>query len=141
MNMDCVSYMKKACADFPEIDGVVMDYREYLKTENQVDIIHCSLFCHHLKDEELVELFQKIDKYSGIGFIINDLQRHWFAYYSIKFLTCLLKGSSLVKNDAPLSVLRAFKKNELKNLLDKAAVKNYSIKWKWAFRYLVVKHK
>lgn len=138
MNADCISYMKEFCKYIPEIDGVTMDYRDYLKQDQHAEIIHCSLFCHHLKDEELIELFSYLDRYSKIGFVINDLHRHWFAYYSIKFLTRLLNGSVLVKNDAPLSVLRGFKKRELELLLEKAGVKNYTVKWKWAFRYLIV---
>ncbi|MGZ4034816.1 MAG: methyltransferase domain-containing protein [Bacteroidia bacterium] len=138
MNPDCIDFMKSACKDFPEIDGVTMDYRDYLKTNNEVDVVHSSLFCHHLKDNELIELFEYMNKYARVGFIINDLQRHWFAYYSIKFLTRLLNGSSLVKNDAPLSVLRGFRKNELHNLLESSGLKNVSVKWKWAFRYLVL---
>ena len=81
-----------------------------------------------------------MNQYAKVGFIINDLQRHWFAYYSIKFLTRLLNGSTLVKNDAPLSVLRGFRKEELNVLLESASVKQYSIKWEWAFRYLIVKN-
>jgi 2-polyprenyl-3-methyl-5-hydroxy-6-metoxy-1,4-benzoquinol methylase len=139
MNADCIEYMEDSCRSLPEIKGVVMDYRDYLKTNDTVDIIHCSLFCHHLKDEELTELFEYMSRYARIGFVINDLQRHWFAYYSIKFLTRLLNGSALVKNDAPVSVLRGFRKNELHALLQKAKVQNASINWKWAFRYLVIK--
>ncbi len=96
------------------------------------------MFCHHLKDDELIELFTCIKQYAKIGFVINDLHRHWFAYYSIKFLTRLLNGSSLVRNDAPLSVLRGFKNSELKKILQKAEVKNVDLKWMWAFRYLII---
>ena len=138
MNADCIEFMREACKAFPDITGVVSDYRDYLKANSDVDIVHCSLFCHHLKDEELVELFSYMEKYTRSGFIINDLQRHWLAYYSIMFLTRLLNGSSLVKNDAPLSVWRGFKKPELENLFAQANVKNVSIRWQWAFRYLVV---
>lgn len=141
MNADCIDFMRTACKDFPEIDGIVMDYRDYLKTNAEVDIVHCSLFCHHLKDDELIELFQLMNKYARIGFVINDLQRHWFAYHSIKFLTRLLYGSSLVKNDAPLSVLRGFRKSELNGLLLKAGTNNFSVRWKWAFRYLILNKK
>jgi 2-polyprenyl-3-methyl-5-hydroxy-6-metoxy-1,4-benzoquinol methylase len=141
LNKDCIDFMKEACKGNSEINGVVMDYRDYLKTNEVVDIIHCSLFCHHLNDEELTELFRYIDTYSQTGFIINDLQRHWFAYYSIKFLTRILNGSTLVKNDAPLSVLRGFKKPELNSLFQKANVNQVNIQWKWAFRYLVVSEK
>jgi hypothetical protein len=63
-----------------------------------------------------------------------------FAYHSIRILTSLFSKSYLVKNDAPLSVLRGFKKRELTTLLDKAGISKYTIKWRWAFRWLVIVH-
>lgn len=141
MNADAIRFMEAECKEFPEITGVASDYRDYLKSNTTIDIVHCSLFCHHLKDDELIELFQYMNQYAKVGFIINDLQRHWFAYYSIKFLTRLLNGSTLVKNDAPLSVLRGFRKEELNNIVQKAGVKSFSIDWQWAFRYLVLHKK
>lgn len=137
MNADAIDFMRSYCSEIPEIKGVVSDYRDYLKSGMEVDIVHCSLFCHHLKDDELTELFKYMQQYAKVGFVINDLHRHWFAYYSIKFLTRLLNGSSLVKNDAPLSVRRGFRKEELVQLLEKGGIKNYRVNWKWAFRYLV----
>lgn len=141
MNADAIQFMKDECKEFSNITGLVSDYRDYLKSNTDVDIVHCSLFCHHLKDDELIELFQFLNQFAKVGFIINDLQRHWFAYFSIKFLTRLMNGSELVKNDAPLSVLRGFRKGELNDLLQKALVKEFSIKWKWAFRYLALNKK
>lgn len=138
MNADAIRFMEAECKEFSEITGVVSDYRDYLKSNKTIDIVHCSLFCHHLKDDELIELFQYMNQYAKVGFIINDLQRHWFAYYSIKFLTRLLNGSTLVKNDAPLSVLRGFRKEELNEIVLKAGVKSFRIDWQWAFRYLVL---
>jgi hypothetical protein len=53
----------------------------------------------------------------------------------------LFSKSYLVKNDAPLSVLRGFSRNEWKILMEKAGIKNYKIKWKWAFRWLILVEK
>lgn len=138
INADVIEYMNKQCAVYPEIKGVVSSYEDYFKKNQYVDIVHCSLFCHHLTDDELRVLLNSIKKQVGGGFIINDLHRHRFAYYSIKFLTRLLNGSTLVKNDAPLSVLRGFKKSELKKMLQQAQL-DAEITWRWAFRYLVVR--
>ena len=138
INSDAIAYMNKQCSAYPEITGVVCSYEDYLKENSTIDIVHCSLFCHHLTDAELLKLLTYIKQNVKGGFILNDLHRHWFAYYSIKFLTRLLNGSPLVKNDAPLSVLRGFKKTELKKMLQQAQLQA-EVKWKWAFRYLVVK--
>jgi L-rhamnose mutarotase len=43
-----------------------------------------------------------------------------------------------VKNDGPISVLRSFKKKEWIAILQKAGITNYTIHWKWAFRYLII---
>jgi len=137
-NVDVINYMHENCKDYPEIIGVVSDYRNFLKTCTSVDIIHCSLFCHHLNDKELEELFSFFERKIKSGFIINDLQRNCLAYYGVQIITHFLNGSALSKNDGPVSVLRAFKQAELKRLLQKAQVKNFTIKRKFAFRYLIV---
>lgn len=139
-NADVIHYMNQYCKDYPDITGVVSDFGEFLKTKTDIDIIHCSLFCHHLNDDQLFELFTYIKNFVHTGFVLNDLQRSAVAYYGVYAITHLLNGSSLSKNDGPISVLRAFKKNELQELLYKSGILNYSITWKWAFRYLVIGH-
>ena len=114
------------------------DYYDFLKNTGDIDVIHCSLFCHHLKDDELTELFSLIYRNTHAGFVINDLQRNRLAYYVVQLITYLLNGSVLSKHDGPVSVLRAFKLTELKKLLQKAQIKDFSINRKLAFRYLIV---
>jgi len=72
------------------------------------------------------------------GFFINDLHRHPLAYYSIKFLTSIFSRSKLVKNDAPLSVARGFKRKDWVWLMNESGLKAGLIQWKWAFRYLII---
>jgi len=140
-NADVIHYMNEYCKDYAEINGVVSDYRDFLNTAPTIDIIHCSLFCHHLKDDELAALFRCMEQYCKTGFVINDLQRNWLAYYGVQLITYVLNGSALSKNDGPVSILRAFKFEELKMLLQRAQIKNYSINWEWAFRYLIIGYK
>lgn len=138
MNVDAIEYLKIHCADYPEITGIVADYRDYLNKNESIDIVHCALFCHHLKDDELLLLFIYFRQNAKTGFIINDLHRHWLAYYSAWLFTRLLNCTKLAKNDGPVSVLRGFKLDELTILLDKAIVRNYSIQKEWVFRFLIV---
>jgi 2-polyprenyl-3-methyl-5-hydroxy-6-metoxy-1,4-benzoquinol methylase len=116
---------------------IASDYK-LVQFKTKPDIIFSSLFCHHFEDEELIEQLQWMQQNAAIGFFINDLQRNWFAYHSIKIITKLFSSSYLVKNDAALSVARGFHKNEWIELLNKAGIKNYSVDWKWAFRYLII---
>jgi hypothetical protein len=44
----------------------------------------------------------------------------------------------MVKFDAPLSVLRAFRKKELTAIFEKAGITNYKMRWMWAFRWQVI---
>lgn len=137
-----INYAQNKSKDFPQISYEKLNVFDIdSKNENRYDWATMSLFCHHFTDEELILIFKNVQKLTSKGFIINDLHRNPIAYYSIYFLTRLFNGSYLVKNDAPLSVLRAFKKQDLIDLLEKANIKNYRIKWQWAFRFQVIVEK
>src|SRR6185312_88205 len=136
INNECIAFAK----DKYKIDSIkfiVSDYKKVNFESAKPDIIFSSLFCHHFTDDELVEMILWMKNNSSVGFFINDLHRHKLAYHFIKIMTRLFSRSYLVKNDAPLSVLRGFKKNEWENIFENAGIKYYSIKWKWAFRYLI----
>jgi 2-polyprenyl-3-methyl-5-hydroxy-6-metoxy-1,4-benzoquinol methylase len=136
INQDCIRVAGNINWKRPA-SFLVSDYRK-VRFQSKPDIIFCSLFCHHFKEPELIDMFRWMKENSLSGFFINDLHRHPLAYHSIRLLTSLFSKSYLVKNDAPLSVLRGFKKKELKELLLKAEILDYTIRWKWAFRWLVI---
>lgn len=132
----CIEYATQHKAR-PDIQFICDDYRNMFQHVAQIDLIHACLFCHHLDERQLIELVQfAMDKNAVL--IINDLERNWFAYWSIKILTALFSKSYLVKNDAPLSVARGFVKKEWIDLINKAGAKHFSVKNKWAFRHEVI---
>jgi len=138
---DCVKFAEDFEKKDSKIKYEIADYQLATFPDGRPDLIFNSLFCHHFRDEDLVKMLRWMHKNSEIGFVIADLHRHPLAYYSIKWLTGLFSKSYLVKNDAPLSVLRGFTRNEWEILLEKAGIKNYKIKWKWAFRWLILVEK
>lgn len=131
-NPHIIAFAKK---HYPEISFLAQNVFDNTTT---YDIITATLFVHHFDDNELIELFRSMKAHSRIGVVINDIHRHSLSYYSIKWLTKLFSKSDMVKFDAPLSVRRAFKKRELIEILAKAGIKNYQLKWKWAFRYQLI---
>ncbi len=102
------------------------------------DILFSSLFCHHFSDTELPGMLRWMYDQSSVGFFINDLHRHPLAYHSIKWITRFFSRSYLVKNDAPLSVRRAFVQKDWEGILEQSGIPGASIRWKWAFRWLVL---
>jgi 2-polyprenyl-3-methyl-5-hydroxy-6-metoxy-1,4-benzoquinol methylase len=132
----CIDYARQNNKD----QSVYFICDDYINTSlhvKQIDIIHACLFCHHLSDNEIIELIQFALTHKTI-LIINDLERNILAYYAIKIITQIFSKSYLVKNDAPLSVLRGFKKQEWIDLIKKSGAKKYSVKNKWAFRHQVI---
>ena len=136
INRECITYAIENCKKI-QVEWITSDYR-HVNFKQTPDIIFSSLFCHHFTEKELAEQFAWMKKNSRLGFFINDLHRHPLAYYSISILTKIFSKSRLVKNDAPLSVLRGFKKKELRNINLQCSLTQARLHWHWAFRWLMV---
>ncbi len=133
-----IDYAKEQSTHFENLSFDAVNIFSATFQQLQFDIINATLFLHHFSNEELIHLFAAMKKQAKRAIIVNDIHRHPLAYFSIRWLTTLFSKSSMVKFDAPLSVLRAFKRNELKLILEKAGIKNYELKWKWAFRWQLI---
>ncbi|SHL61032.1 methyltransferase domain-containing protein [Hymenobacter psychrotolerans] len=133
-----LEYAASKVRQYPEISFRQQDIFSPEFQDQPFDILTCSLFCHHFSDAALVELLPKWQQQAGVAVIINDLHRHPLAYYSIRWLTRLFRGSYLVQNDAPLSVARAFTRLNWQQLLQQAGIRQYTLRWRWAFRWQVI---
>ncbi|WP_423146679.1 methyltransferase domain-containing protein [Rubrolithibacter danxiaensis] len=136
-----ISYAEKKAIAYPEINFIKADVLSKQLKSGQFDIIISSLFTHHFENESWIKLIKKMSDCARKAVIVNDLHRHWFAYHSIGVLTRLFSRSPMVKHDSKVSVLRGFKKRELIDLLVKAGIKKYAIKWMWAFRWQLIIYK
>lgn len=137
-NANIMHYAQKHVADFPEISILAEDILGDRFKELKFDIVLATLFLHHFSSTQLIDIFKGLKQQTKIGMVINDLHRHWLAYYSIKFLTKFFSRSAMVKSDGPISVLRGFEKHELIEILQKSGIENYTLKWKWAFRWQLI---
>ena len=134
---ECIDFAKSQCA-YLNAKWIQNDYAAASFGTTKPDIIFSSLFCHHFSNADLVKMLNWMKLNCSKGFFINDLHRHPLSYYSIRWITQLFSSSYLVKNDAPLSVARSFVRNEWHALFDTTGIKNYTIQWKWAFRFLII---
>lgn len=131
-------YASNQNQNWANMEFVTSDAFDEKLKDYKPDIVLNNLFCHHFRDTSLRQLLQWMQKLAGKAVIINDLHRHWFAYYSIMLLTKLISSSRFVKYDAPVSVARSLTSQEWQQVLQEADIKDYSLRWMWAWRWQVI---
>lgn len=136
-NPNIIQYAADHSKEFENIAFKAVDIFSEEFQREKFDIVIATLFFHHFSNEQLVQIFSQLKNQTNKA-IVNDIHRHALAYYSIKWLTSIFSKSSMVKYDAPLSVKRAFKRQELKLILEKAGIQNYQLRWRWAFRWQLI---
>ena len=102
------------------------------------DLILCSAFLHHFTDQEIVQILRVLSPAVRKALVVSDLHRHPMAYLGIRCLTTLFSRSAAIRNDGPLSVLKGFRRQELEWILLRAEMSPASLKWRWAFRHVLV---
>jgi hypothetical protein len=133
-NYAAIEYAKELSKNYPELSFETIDVFSEEFKEQTYDIILCTLFLHHFKNEQLISFLKQTVQKATIGVVVNDLHRHRLAYYLFKLIGLFIKNK-MVREDGLTSVLRAFKRKDLEAMLRHVQVP-FSIKWKWAFRYL-----
>jgi 2-polyprenyl-3-methyl-5-hydroxy-6-metoxy-1,4-benzoquinol methylase len=137
-NPNVIAYAEENCDEYPEISFLTIDIFSYQFRQLEFDVLTATLFFHHFSDDQLTNFFSQIQSRALSGVVVNDIHRHWLAYRSINLLTSLFSKSPMVKNDAGVSVLRSFRKNDWQKILGRAGILDYSLKWMWAFRWRLV---
>ncbi len=100
------------------------------------DIIYCTLFLHHLTDDEAQRLLQAMYRSATQLVLIDDLRRTQLGY-TLAVLGCrLLSRSPIVHVDGPLSVRAAFNEAELIAMSDRCSLPRPSIVRHWPSRFL-----
>lgn len=103
--------------------------------DHPVDLVISSLFTHHLTDHQLVDFLKWMHGRARRGWFINDLHRHPVPYHFIRYATAALSRNRLVRNDAAVSVARAFSVADWRRLLALAGLDQHvRIQWFFPFR-------
>ena len=132
-NQATIDYAIQLSAKFPEITYKKEDVLSKEFATHTYDIAMCTLFLHHFEDPIALNFIQTLLKNAKIGVVINDLHRHWLAYYLFKLLTSVF-GNEMTREDGLTSILKAFKRKDLDRFSKKINFKS-TITWRWAFRY------
>lgn len=91
------------------------------------DYAICSLFTHHLNDDEVVRVLREMRRVSRNGIFAIDLHRHPAAYLLYKLFCFVFRISPLVRQDGLLSIRKSFKPDEFLELAERAGIQNPSV--------------
>ncbi|PBI87919.1 hypothetical protein BSF41_27900 [Flavobacterium sp. ACN2] len=134
-NAFTIDYAKKLSKDFPNISYSCMDIFSEDFNRLKYDIVLCTLTLHHFTTSQIDEVMDTLNQNASIGIVVNDLHRSKIAYRLFELISVVFNLNTMSRNDGLISILKGFKKNELEHFSKKLNLKNYSINWKWAFRY------
>lgn len=126
-------------AGYREITLARYDARAVPLAEKQFDIVLCSLSLHHFAPDDAVLVLHEMDRLARTGFILNDLRRGQLGYLAALAAARATTRNRLTRNDAPLSVRRAYTPTELAELLSRAGVVDAVISNHRWFRMAAVK--
>jgi ubiquinone/menaquinone biosynthesis C-methylase UbiE len=89
--------------------------------DNSIDLVICTQALHHFDPAAAVHLLRELARVARLGVIVNDLRRSYVAYWGARMLA-LITRSPLSRHDGPLSVLRAYTPDEVREIVRLAAV-------------------
>ena len=100
----------------------VGDGRSLPYADGSFDVAHTSMVVHHLTPDEAVLLLREMARVARLGVVVNDLDRSRLGWIGAWLIGHLLTGNRYTRQDAPLSVLRAYRPDEMKELLRSAGL-------------------
>jgi 2-polyprenyl-3-methyl-5-hydroxy-6-metoxy-1,4-benzoquinol methylase len=101
------------------------------------DILTCSLFLHHLDDEQAVQLLRRMGEAAHQLVLVNDLARSRAGFLLAYVGTRILSRSPVVWVDGPRSVEAAFTLNEAREHARQAGLEGTTVVARWPCRYLL----
>jgi ubiquinone/menaquinone biosynthesis C-methylase UbiE len=135
---DILALACQEIGDNADISLARHDAREVPLPDKQFDIVLCSLSLHHLSPDDAVQVLREMDRLARVGFILNDLRRSRAGYAAAWIAARLTTRNRLTRNDAPLSVRRAYTPDELQHLLHRAGINHATIATHSWFRMAAV---
>jgi ubiquinone/menaquinone biosynthesis C-methylase UbiE len=112
---------------YPQISSVRGDAFQLPFRGEQFDYVICSLFTHHFRDPQVVELLQEMTRVARRKIFVIDLHRNVVAYTFYTTIGKLFLHNRLIREDGALSILRSFTPEEFSNLGKKADLKNVTV--------------
>ncbi|HXQ73176.1 MAG TPA: methyltransferase domain-containing protein [Pyrinomonadaceae bacterium] len=116
LNERSAQAIREESAGFPEITSVRGDALRLPFADGDFDYVMCSLFTHHFRDEQVVNILREMNRVARRRIFVIDLHRDPVPYFFYTTVGKLVLKNRLLREDGALSILRSFKADELVRL-------------------------
>lgn len=137
LNRDAAQAIIEESRAFPEIKVVRGDARALAFADDAFDYAMCSLFTHHFRDEEVINLLRELSRVARRRIFVIDLHRHALAYFFYTTVGRLFLRNRLIREDGALSILRGFRPEEFRRLAHDARLKHIEVRRRFPFRLVL----
>lgn len=135
LNPNSAPAARAATPDELTIDWRTGDYADLAR--QGFDLIISSLVAHHMSQTQLIGFLRFMDAEARVGWMINDLHRHSFAWLGFPLLARLMRWHPIVRHDGQLSVARSYRPAEWPPLLAEAGIIDARVARFFPFRLCV----
>lgn len=105
--------------------------------DNAFDYAICSLFTHHLADEQIPVALGEMSRVARRGIVVIDLERSAAAWFLFQLFCLAYRISPLVRQDGSLSIRKGFTCEEMSQIARTVGLENASVSRHPPYRIVV----
>lgn len=137
LNARSAKAILESSKNYAEISAARADAFRLPFADDAFDYAISTLVAHHFTDENIVKILTEMARVSRRRIYVVDLHRHKTAHFLYKIFCAAFRISDFVREDGSLSILRAFKSDELKRLAGEANLTGISVERCAPFRLVL----
>ena len=112
--------LEPSLAGEPNLSLALADGRALPYPDGAFDVAHASLVLHHLEPDDAIAFLRELRRVAGLGVVVNDLERSRLGWLTAWLLLHAMTRNRFTVHDGPLSVRRAYRRGEARDLLARA---------------------
>jgi ubiquinone/menaquinone biosynthesis C-methylase UbiE len=125
---ESLALARNTVAAYPEVLLVCAEASALPCREGAADVVTSGLTLHHLEPSQAVESLREMSAVARFGVVVNDLLRRRLSLGLVWLATRLFRCHPISRHDGPLSVRRAYSRDELRALAERAGAARLTIR-------------
>ncbi len=125
-------------------DGITLETADATSlpySADSFDYVTCNLALHHFPPHVAVQVLREMYRVARRAILVNDLVRSRPAYWGARLMFLLTTRNPLTSHDGPLSVLRSYTVEELRQLGEEAGLERFTVRPRPVYRLELVAEK